>query len=279
MSENQIRIAAAQVVTGEDPQQNLEIVRKWTNKAAQAGAKVVVFPEATQQQFGHDLASIAEPCDGNWASQVRAIAEDAGIVVVVGMFTPAPASSEHGSRVVNTVLVTGPDSEKNWIDTSYDKIHVYDAFGFKESDTVSPGQEPVRFELDGITFGLAICYDVRFPHLFTAHARAGTQVTLLPTSWGAGPGKVDQWQVLTRARALDSTQYLVASGQALPSAAGLSAPAGSPTGIGHSAIIAPNGEVLTEAGEAPELLVADINMDVVETTRKSNPVLANAREI
>lgn len=279
MSSSQIRVAAAQIVTGADPQENLALVRTWTQHAAQEGATVVVFPEATQRQFGHDLVSVAEPLDGPWAQQVRAIAVEFGIVIVLGMFTPASPNHEGSARVANTILVTGPDSQGEWVEASYDKIHLYDAFGFAESDTVAPGALPVQFEVDGHTFGVATCYDVRFPRLFTAHARAGACATLLPTSWGAGPGKVDQWQVLTRARALDSTQYVVACGQGVPAAAHAPAEANAPTGIGHSAVISPMGEVLHEAGEAPELLVTDLSSDAVTDARNRVPVLSNAVEL
>ncbi|MDO5493096.1 MAG: carbon-nitrogen hydrolase family protein [Nesterenkonia sp.] len=274
-----MRIAAAQIVTGEDTRTNLELVREWTRHAADAGAQVVVFPEATQRQFGHNLTSIAEPVDGPWADQVRQIAYDAGVVVVLGMFTPASPNDDGRERVTNTLLAVGTDSAGNRIDASYDKIHLYDAFGFLESDTVAPGEGLVRVDVDGVRIGLATCYDVRFPALFTAHARAGTHVTVLPASWGAGPGKVDQWRLLTRARALDSTQYIVACGQGNPAAAYAPAVDGAPTGVGHSAIVSPMGRVLAEAGEEPELLVVDLDLDAVETARRNVPVLENARQL
>ncbi len=100
----------------------------------------------------------------------------------------------------NTLLVTGPG-----VETSYDKIHLFDAFGFAESDTVDAGTGPVTFELGGMSFGLATCYDIRFPALFTANADRGAEVNIVCASWGSGPGKVDQWQLLARARAVDST--------------------------------------------------------------------------
>ena len=102
------------------------------------------------------------------------------------------------------------------MDTSYDKIHLYDAFGFAESDTVAPGSDPVVIEVDGETLGLAICYDIRFPELFRALADRGASTVLLPASWGAGPGKVEQWELLVRARAIDSTTYVLACDQADP---------------------------------------------------------------
>lgn len=267
-----MRIAAAQIVTGEDPQQNLELVRQWTARAAAAGAELVVFPEATQRAFGHRLTPIAEAVDGPWAQEVHRIAKRHGVVVVVGMFTPASPTEEGKPRVRNTLLGVGPS-----VVVSYDKLHLYDAFGFQESQNVEAGDRVVQFPTRGLTFGMATCYDIRFPQLFQTHARAGAQATLVPTSWAPGPGKVEQWRTLAVARALDSTQYIIACAQGVPAAAGVDAPEGAPTGVGHSMIVSPTGEILAEAGEEPELLVADIAAETVEKARSALPVLANAR--
>ncbi|TLP79019.1 carbon-nitrogen hydrolase family protein [Nesterenkonia sphaerica] len=269
-----MRIALAQIVTGEDPEENLRLVETWTAEAAAAGAELVVFPEATQRAFGYPLRPIAEEVTGPWAQQVQRIGLRYGITVVVGMFTPgeSPAGQER-PRVKNTLLVTGPS-----VFASYDKLHLYDAFGFQESRTVEPGQQEVRFRAGGLSFGLATCYDIRFPQLFRSHATHGTHATILPASWAPGPGKAAQWKTLAVARALDSTQYVIACGQGLPAAAGVEAPEGAPTGVGHSLIVSPTGEVLASAGEAPELLVAEIDAETVEQARQVLPVLANARE-
>ena len=130
-----MRIALAQIQSGTEPAANLGLVEEYTRRAADAGARLVLFPEATMCRFGVPLAPIAEPLDGAWASAVRAIAERAGIVVVAGMFVPAREDTEdRAGRVTNTLIATGPG-----VDTHYDKIHLYDAFGFKESDTIAPG--------------------------------------------------------------------------------------------------------------------------------------------
>ncbi len=149
-------------------------------------------------------------------------------------------------KVRNTLLATGPG-----VETSYDKVHLFDAFGFLESDTVDPGTEPVTFDAGGLTFGLATCYDIRFPALFTANAERGAEVNVVCASWASGPGKVDQWQLLARARALDSTTYVLACGQGDPATQGVPAKAGSPTGVGHSAVVSPFGDVLDELDGAP----------------------------
>ncbi|MEU5645636.1 carbon-nitrogen hydrolase family protein [Streptomyces milbemycinicus] len=262
-----MRIALSQLTTGPEPRRNLAVLRQQTYRAAEAGARLVVFPEAAMACFGTRLGPLAEPLDGPWATEVRQLAKDTGLVVVAGMFTPAP-----DGRVTNTLLATGPG-----VETSYDKIHLYDAFGFTESRTVAPGSKVVTFDLDGLRIGLATCYDVRFPELFRAHADAGAHLSLLPASWGAGPGKREQWELLIRARALDATVWLAAAGQADPAATGLAPATSAPTGIGHSALIGPDGTVRERLGAGPGLLVGDVGPAEVAAVRRSVSVLANRR--
>ena len=253
-----MRVALSQITSSPSPEANLELVAAQVKGAAAEGAEVVLFPEATMACFGTSLGPLAEPLDGPWASGVRAVAADAGVLVVAGMFTPAP-----DGRVYNTLLATGRDQH-----VGYDKIHLFDAFGFQESRTVAPGSALVLLD----ELGLATCYDVRFPAVFTGLADRGASVVLLGASWGAGPGKLSQWELLVRARALDSTCWVVACGQADPGV-----PSTAPTGIGHSLVAAPDGSVFASVGAAPELLVVDLDLGLVEKTRATIPVLANRR--
>lgn len=261
-----MRIAVAQILSGTNPADNLQLVREYTGRAADAGAKLVVFPEATMCRFGVPLAPIAEPVDGPWADGVRQIAADANITVIVGMFTPAD-----DGRVANTLLAAGPGSP-NQPDTHYDKIHLYDAFGFTESRTVAPGRGPVVITVDGVGVGLSTCYDIRFPELFTTLARRGAQLITVSASWASGRGKLEQWTLLARARALDCTSYIVAAGQADP---GEPLASSAPTGVGGSLVISPFGEVVASAGADPQLLVTDLALDQVAKARETIAVLRN----
>jgi predicted amidohydrolase len=263
-----MRLAVAQIISSADPAANLALIREYATQAKEAGAELVVFPEAAMRAFGNSLKGIAEPIDGPWAGEVRSVARELGIVIVAGMFTPG-----QDGRVRNTLLVVGPG-----VDTSYDKVHLFDAFGFTESKTVDPGENPVTFELNGTVFGLATCYDVRFPALFTANARAGAQVNIVCASWGAGEGKAEQWDLLVRARALDSTTFVVACGQGDPETTGAGPAGAAPTGIGHSAVITPLGSAVVALGGKPELAVVDIDPTLVDDVRAKLPVLANARQ-
>ncbi|WP_304440333.1 nitrilase-related carbon-nitrogen hydrolase, partial [Mycobacterium sp. E3339] len=155
----------------------------------------------------------------------------------------------------------------------YDKIHLYDAFGFTESRTVAPGREPVVITVDGVRVGLTVCYDIRFPALYTELARRGAQLIAVCASWGSGPGKLDQWTLLARARALDSMSYVAAAGQADPGEPLTGS--GAPTGVGGSLVASPFGDVVASAGPGPQLVVADIDVDRVAKARESIAVLRN----
>ncbi|WP_432561257.1 carbon-nitrogen hydrolase family protein [Kineococcus sp. SYSU DK003] len=258
-----MRIVLSQLNSGTDPARNLKTAQVEIEAAAQAGARLLVLPEAFSCRFGVPLGPVAEPVDGPFATELGRLAEEAGLTVVAGAFSPGG-----GGRVRNTLLARGAGVHEH-----YDKIHLYDAFGFAESDTVEPGTRPVVLDVDGVGVGLATCYDVRFPGLFQTLADAGAQVVVVAASWGAGVGKVEQWDLLTRARALDSTSFVLACGQAAPP--GETGPA--PTGVGHSRVVSPLGEVVAGLGAEPGRLVVDLDLQEVTRARASLPVLLNRR--
>lgn len=262
-----MRIALAQIISSPDPDRNLDQVAEQVARAAQEGVELVIFPEATMRCFGRSLVEIAEAVDGPWATRVRQIAERHEVAVIAGMFTPAG-----DGRVRNTLLVAGTEAEAH-----YDKIHLFDAYGFRESDTVAPGVDPVVVRVGDVSVGLTTCYDVRFPGLFTRLAADGAQLICVCASWGAGPGKVEQWKLLCRARALDATTFVAACGQADPAANGVAFSSGAPTGVGYSAVISPEGEVLAGLGPDPGQLIVDVDLSALDRVRRTLPVLANRR--
>ncbi|MCV7151438.1 carbon-nitrogen hydrolase family protein [Mycolicibacterium pyrenivorans] len=257
-----MRVALAQIRSTTDPAANLGLVREYTQRAADAGASLVLFPEATMCRLGVPLAEVAEPLDGPWADGVREVAQRAGIVVVAGMFCPSG-----DGRITNTLLATGPG-----VDARYDKIHLYDAFGFTESKTVAAGREPVVISVDGVTVGLTLCYDIRFPELYVELAERGAELITVHASWGTGPGKLDQWTLLARARAIDTTSVVAAVGQAYP---GDEIAALGPTGVGGSIVASALGEVLVSAGADPEVLVYDIDLEAARKARETVAVMSN----
>lgn len=261
-----MRIALAQIAATSDKVANLELVAGGLTGAVSEGAELLVLPEATMCSFGRPRAEVAEPIDGPWANTVRELASAAGITVVVGMFTTTGSA-----KVRNTLLITGPE-----VEARYDKLHLFDALGYAESRQIEAGADPVTFSLSGHTIGVATCYDVRFPELFTRLARGGAELILVPSSWAPGEDKLHQWRTLVTARAMDSTSFVIAVDQALPSATGGERV---PTGIGHSLVVGPTGTVLTELGDGSELTVVELDLESVGAVRERLPVLRHARHL
>ncbi|NHN55617.1 carbon-nitrogen hydrolase family protein [Calidifontibacter sp. DB0510] len=250
-----LSVTAVQLTATEEVEANLAQITGAIAEAP-AGTDLLVFPEASMRSFRRGFADAAQPLDGPFASTVREAARGSDLTVVVGMFTPA----EDG-RVHNTLLVTGPG-----IELSYNKIHLYDAYGSRESEIVAPGDEIVTFDLGDLTVGLATCYDIRFADQFRALAKRGAEVVIVPACWGEGPGKAEQWDVLTRARALDAQAWLVAAAQAWSEPQGAA-----PLGIGNSVIVDPFGRARVRAGHEPTTITWTVDADTVATARERIP--------
>lgn len=223
-------------------------------------ADLVVLPEASSRDFGEPgsaLAPFAEPVDGPYAAELDALASRTGATVVAGTFE----TGDDPDRPWNTLVLT--DGEHR---ARYRKIHLYDSFGQRESDIVSPGPlTPVVTDVGGARVGLMTCYDLRFPELARALSADGADVLVLPAAWVAGPRKIDHWTTLVRARAIENVCWVVAAAQP------------GPRYCGHSMVVAPTGDVVAEAGEDEAWLSAELDLDLVGETRERNPSLSNRR--
>ena len=259
-----MRIALGQLPVSPDPAVNLTRIQVALTDAAAGGADLAVFPEAAQARFGTDLRAVAEPLDGRFGAGLSGAARKSGVALIAGVFEPAP-----DGRVYNTVV--GYDAAGHRV-AAYRKIHLFDSLGGTESKVVAPGSAPVLADLAGLRVGIMTCYDIRFPELFTTLARRGAQLITVGASWAAGPGKLEQWTLLARARALDSTSYIAAAGQADP---GEPLAASAPTGVGGSLVVSPFGDVVASAGADPQLLVTDVDLDRVAKARETIAVLRN----
>jgi len=259
-----VTIGVVQFTPGIDPEANLTALGKHVREAAGRGARLVIAPEYAMhavRRLDERVLAVAQPLDGPFATGLAALARDAGVFLVAGMIE---TGSDGDTRIRNTLVVTDPDGARVAV---YRKVHLYDAFGHKESDVVEPGPltEPVTFAVDGVTIGLQTCFDLRFPEGFRRIAAAGAQVIAVPAQWIPGPGKVDQWTTLLRARAIENTVYLAAADQA------------EPLGSGASMIIDPAGAVLAELGAEPGVLTATADLGHLDSVRTRNPSLALRR--
>jgi deaminated glutathione amidase len=258
-SGTEMRVAVVQQASDLDP----EVNRARLQELAPEDADLVVFPEAFSRDFGEagsDVSAYAEPLAGRFATEVERVAEARGTTVVAGMFE----SSEDPARPFNTLVVRGAAT------VDYRKVHLYDSFGYRESDRLTAGPVPGPSEaalakVGDFTLGLMTCYDLRFPELARVLVEAGADVLVVPAAWVAGPRKVDHWRTLLRARAIENTVYVVAAAQPAPRY------------CGHSMVVDPLGDVLAEAGEGDEILTVGLARDVLGEARRTNPSLANRR--
>jgi deaminated glutathione amidase len=262
-----MRVALCQIPVSSRPSVNLERVRAAMASAAASGADLAVFPEATQVRFGSDLRAAAEPLDGPFCSGLSALAKDTGVALVAGVFEPAP-----DGRVYNTAVAFDGRGE---LVASYRKLHLFDAFGHRESDLVAPGSAPVLCVLAGVRAGLEICYDVRFGELSRTLCLAGASLLVLPAAWAAGPLKEEHWVTLVRARAIENTVWVAAAGQ-VPDPD--EPPTRAATGVGRSMLVDPLGVVRVDLGPSPGVTVAEVDAGLVETVRATVPSLANRRD-
>lgn len=262
-----MKVAVAQLDAGHGHDRALTEAVEAVHAAADAGAALVVLPEYASGWAAHLGPDLTVPTDGAFVAALQDAARQRGIAVVAGIIAPGHEAAGDGSqgRAVNVALAIGPDGA---LRGDYAKVHLFDAFGSRESDALvagDPAAEPLVFELEGLRFGVETCYDLRFPESTRRLTDAGAQVVVAIAAWASGPGKVDQLGVLARARALENTAYLLLASQ---HGAGRS---------GHSAVVDPLGVVLAEAGDASALLLAELDPARVAQVRSRLPVLDHRR--
>ena len=252
-----MRVHAVQLAYGDDESLDDRLRRVEGLVRSQHGADLVLLPELWPQGgFAYDRCeALAEPLDGPTVTAMSALARSLGITLHMGSIV----ERDQGGSLHNTSVLLGRDGE---VQATYRKIHLF-GFGEGEPKLMTPGDGPV---VHG-RFGLATCYDLRFPELFRALLDAGAEVVLLPAAW---PSKrVAHWRLLARARAVEDQSYVVACNTG-------GTHAGVPMG-GRSAVVDPWGVVLAEAGDGEEVLVVDLDDELVSRTRASFPVLADRR--
>ena len=261
-----MRVALCQIPVSPDPAVNLLRVKAALAEAAAGRADLAVFPEATMVRFGSDLLAAAEPLDGPFCSQVAAACASAAVAAVVGVFEPAGSDRVHNTAVAFSAAGTRV--------AAYRKLHLYDALGQLESETVAPGSDIVVTSLAGAPVGLQICYDIRFPELTRALAVAGARLVTVSAAWATGLLKEEHWVTLLRARAIENTVWIAAVDQVPDPDA---KPTSAPTGVGRSLLIDPMGVVRADLGPAAGVTVAEADLGQVDEVRAILPSLANRR--
>ncbi|UNX55656.1 carbon-nitrogen hydrolase family protein [Georgenia sp. TF02-10] len=257
------RAALAQLAAGPDKAANLTAAAALVAEAGAAGARLVVLPEYAMAHLERPdaagLAAVAEPLDGQFVTALADLARAHRLTLLAGMVEDLA----DGGRPANTVVAVGPDGA---LLGAYRKVHLYDAFGDRESDRLRAGPpEPLVLAVDGLRVGVLTCYDLRFPEMARLLLDAGAEVLAVPAAWVAGPGKADHWLTLAKARAIENTAYVLGCGMTGPRC------------TGRSVVVDPAGAILADAGEDPGVVVADLDPAVLAEVRAANPSLRNRR--
>jgi predicted amidohydrolase len=266
-----LRIGVVQMRSGIEPAANRAAATPLLREAAAAGARLIATPECTtrlDRNRDRFLKTLHAESDD---SEIRAwgkMAAELGVWIALGS---ASVASGDG-RAFNRSILFKPDGK---IVARYDKIHLFDVqLGgtetYRESATFAPGAEAVMAEgPQGARLGLTICYDVRYPELYRALGSAGSEIIFVPAAFTKPTGMV-HWEVLLRARAIETGAFIVAAAQGGVHEDGRST-------WGHSTIVGPWGEVIaTLDHDNPGVLIADIDLDEVQGARSKIPAWAGA---
>lgn len=262
-----MRVGLVQINTQEDRQHNVARAVELIGQAVAQGAELVALPECVTflGRREHHAAN-AEAIDGDTAQAFAAAAKRHGIWLHGGSIIE---KSGHG-KDYNTTLVFNPQGERVAI---YRKIHLFDVDiapgSYRESDTYLPGEQIVTTDIAGITLGLTICYDMRFPELYRCLALAGAKVIAVPAAFTAFTGK-DHWEPLLRARAIENQAWVVAAAQ------GGVHPTGRET-WGHSLVVDPWGDVVASRPQGPGVVFATIDPRRLQDVRARLPALRHRR--
>jgi deaminated glutathione amidase len=258
------RIAVAQIKSSAGKKENLAMARALIDEAKSKRAQMIAFPEflmafSPGEQSAAQLAALAESIDGPFVSTLRDAAKGSETAVLATIYETCAVPG----RVFDTAL---------WIDAGgriaavYRKLHLYDAFGFRESDKFHPGNDVAdTVSWAAARCGVMICYDLRFPELARILALGGADVLFAPSGWVRGDMKLDHWQTMIKARALENGCYVVAPDQ---------------TGniyIGHSLVVDPFGRIVLDMGDKDGLEIVDLDLSLVAEAREKLPLIKNRR--
>jgi len=267
----QFRAGLVQMCTGRSVEKNLADAGEFIREAARQGAQYVQTPEITtlMETERERLFSALRPEEGNAAvAHFSALARELGIWLHVGSMGILLGSG----KIANRSFLISP---AGLIEARFDKIHMFDVQlaggeSYRESKNYQAGDAVVLAELPWGTLGLTVCYDLRFPHVYRALAKAGADFLAIPSSFTRQTGAA-HWHVLMRARAIENGCFVFAAAQAGKHEVGRET-------YGHSLIVSPWGDILAEAdGVRPTVIVADIKPSLVQEARVRIPSLQHDR--
>ncbi len=263
------RIGLIQMTSSSDVNENINYIEQQTVLLAEQGAQWVITPEnAVVLGNRADYHSNAEPlADGPIQQRIARLAVEQQVWILIGSM---PINTASG--VTTTSILFNP---QGYIAAHYDKLHMFDVDvsdthqRYRESETFTAGSNVVAVDTPFGKVGLTICYDVRFPHLYSELRRQGAQLLLVPAAFTAVTGKA-HWEVLLRARAIENQCWVIAVGQTGKHACGRET-------WGHSMVINPWGEVVASLAQAADSLIVDIELEQLESVRRTMPISDHTR--
>ena len=259
-----MRVAVVQFTASTSKDANLEKITSFISKAASKKAALCAFPEfmmfyTNSLQTSKQLADLSETIDGNFVSAIARAAKENKIQVVGSFYE----KSRTKNRVYDTAFVIDKSGK---VISTYRKIHLYDALGFKESDKMKSGSKiakPVKTSIGKI--GMMICYDLRFPEMSRSLAAAGSEILVAPSAWVKGNMKEEHWITINKTRAIENGCYVIAPDQV------------GNIYCGRSLVVDPYGKILLDMKKKQGISFANIDLNKVKQTRKILPLLKNRR--
>ena len=268
-----MRIALHQMTSCIDPMRNASDMQDAIAKAADNGAVMYFAPEMAllvDRDRARARKYMADEPHSMALQSLIAAAARYRIWVHIGSM---PILDDGADKLANRSIIISPDGA---IAARYDKMHLFDvdlASGetWRESSAYLGGEQPVVVQTPLGQMGLAICYDMRFPDLFSAYAKLGVDVLTLPSAFTVPTGEA-HWHTLLRARAIESAAFVIAAAQCGVHEDGRQT-------YGHSLVVDPWGSILLDMGDLPALACVDLDLDAIRRVRQQIPVHANRRNI
>ncbi len=249
------KVAAVQpALTAGKPDRNMAVVLGLLQNALRSGARLVVLPELFITGFDYEcIRALPQRRTDECLREIRKMTRESEAVVVAGSVT-----MKKQDRIYNTSHVIGPDGRTK---AAYGKMHLFPLMD--EDAHLSPGDTAAIAKTAFGNIAPCICFDIRFPEVARRYALMGAQILAVPAEFPHP--RLDHWRTLLKARAIENQFFVIASNRV----------GEDPTGhfFGHSMIISPTGEIIAEAGESEEVLLAQIDLAEVDAARKALPCL------
>ena len=259
-----MKVAVVQFKASTKKEVNLKKIIKFISEASKKNADLIAFPEfmmfyTSSSQTPKQLANEAETIGGNFVKSIAMTAKENNIQVVGSFYE----TSSKKDRVYDTCFVINKSGK---VVSTYRKIHLYDALGFRESDKMTSGSKiskPVKTSIGML--GMMICYDLRFPEMSRSLAVAGSEVLVAPSAWVKGEMKEEHWLTINKTRAIENGCYVIAPDQV------------GNIYCGRSIAVDPFGKIILDMKKKQGIGYIKIDLDKVKKVRSVLPLLKNRR--